>query len=176
MTRIVCSRCQESVYNILIEGPDGSTQRVPLVIRINVGQPPDTGGTFDLNGKNLRVPSFVRAMMLTPIARLELCVKCFSEVFGVPCVTATEDPMYDTKAEAAQRVFNDAYHDERVPLAERANLIHARALLSFGIAWGDTTIDSIPDSLRTKEGAAEMVEGIGTTAPDAAPDAALAAP
>lgn len=153
LNRIACTRCQASVYSCMIEGPDGSAERVPLVIRLNVGKPADTGADMDLNGPNLRIPSVLRAMMQTPLARIELCVKCFAEVFQLPLVTATEDPMYDVESEAAQAVLNQAYFDESRPMTERANLVHTRALHALAVGWGKATAKDLPSAFRSRDAA-----------------------
>lgn len=67
--------------------------RVPLSVYIVAGQPDDTGPQLDLNADGVRVPSFLRALTSLPIARAELCVRCIAEVFALPLLLASEDPM-----------------------------------------------------------------------------------
>lgn len=88
ITRHYCSRCQQSIYNCIIEGV-----RVPLVVYLVAGQPEDTGPTIGLNDVGVKVPSVLRAIMSLPIARVELCVRCLAEVFALPLLAAADDPM-----------------------------------------------------------------------------------
>jgi hypothetical protein len=76
------------VYNCIIDGV-----RVPLVIYMVAGQPDDTGPNLGLNDEGVKVPSFLRALMSLPIARVEWCVRCFAEVFALPLLLAADDPM-----------------------------------------------------------------------------------
>lgn len=144
LTRIACTRCKESVYNCIIDGPNGP-ERVPLAVRLNVGQPDDTGGALDVIAANIRVPSIVRSLLLTPIARIELCVKCFGEVFGLPLVTAEEDPMYsDAVFDWHQAINAQFYPNDAIPLVERFHHIHARALHSLAVGWGEAAAEDLP--------------------------------
>jgi hypothetical protein len=80
--RMYCTNCGESVYNKMIDGV-----RVPLVVYMVVGQPPDTGPAVDLDvGSPVKVPSFIREIMQTPVARVEFCVPCFAKIFGLKLV------------------------------------------------------------------------------------------
>lgn len=88
LVRHYCSRCQQSIYNCIIDGV-----RVPMTIYLVAGQPDDTGDTLDLNADGVKVPSFIRALMSLPTARVELCVRCLAEVFALPLLAAGEDPM-----------------------------------------------------------------------------------
>lgn len=156
--RIVCTRCQESVYNCIVDG-----ERIPIVVRMNAGKPSDTGPELNLNAANVRVPSFIRSLMQTPVARIELCVKCFAEVLGLPLVTAKEDPMYDITSEAAQNVFNRQFADESMPMSERANLVHTRALHALAVGWGEAAATDLPPAFRSKEEADFLLESMKTT-------------
>ena len=88
--RFYCYRCKQSVYNCFIEG-----QRVPLVAYIVVQQPDDTGPQFDAVAEGVKLPSAVRAIIGMPIPRVELCVKCFAELFSLPNVAAADDPVVE---------------------------------------------------------------------------------
>lgn len=134
LQRIACTRCKESVYNCFVDGPHGTTTRVPLVVRITLGQPGDTGLPVDINGPDVRVPSVVRSLMMTPIARIELCVKCFAELFGLDLVSAAEDTMYDSTIQKEYQWLRDHFFfDESVPAIERHHLMHARALHAVAV-------------------------------------------
>lgn len=153
--RIICTRCRQSVFNCEIEGPLGP-ERVPYFVRLNMGRPPDTG-TFDMNGPNVRVPSVVRELDASPRATLELCVKCFAEVFRLPVVTAEEDPMVMGDMAALRRQFADEYQDESKPLSERLPEQHVRALHAIDVGWEFASPDDLPEKYRppvVREGAA----------------------
>lgn len=135
--RIYCTRCGQSVYNCLIPGADGTPTRVPIVTRIVVGQPADTGPKVPLNDPQTRLTSFTRTVMLSPLARIELCEKCVSELFGWPLVTAAEDPMYDAElVPLEQRRAQRVLRDDSIPLSERMQSVHMRSLQAPAVAWG----------------------------------------
>lgn len=148
MNRIACSRCTKSVFNCEIEGPDGKQHRLPFVIRINTGQPDDTGPDIDLLDPNLRMPSFLRALQMTPMARIELCVACFAEVFGLPLVAPDEDPMLEPGVEEFQRKEGERFLDRNTPKVERFARIHARALHALHVGWGEKAVGDLPADLR----------------------------
>lgn len=121
-TRIYCTRCQESVYNTVVDG-----QRIPIVLRLNVGQPADTGPRLDCNGEGVKLPSFVRSLMQTPLPRVELCMACVAAVFHTPLVTAAEDPHYDRDRDGTPDVLQlkaDKSHVEQLA-AMHAHSLHA---------------------------------------------------
>jgi hypothetical protein len=131
--RMYCSNCGESVYNKMINGV-----RVPLVIYMVVGQPPDTGPNIDLDiGSPVKVPSFIREIMQTPVPRVEWCVPCFAAIFGLKLVTADEDPMY-SKAQAAENAatFSAVQQDDTLPAVEKSKQIHARTLTAIQVGRG----------------------------------------
>lgn len=133
LTRNYCTGCKESIYNCVVDGV-----RVPLLVRITVGQPSDTGPALDINGPGVQVPSFLREIMQTPLARMELCVKCAAKAFGVPLVTAAEDPLYDANLDG----IPDAKQvDATLPMVEQLHRHHARTLQAIYIGRGD------PDAL-----------------------------
>jgi hypothetical protein len=131
--RMYCTNCGESVYNKTIDG-----ERVPLVIYMVVGQPPDTGPAVDLDvGSPVKVPSFVREIMQTPVARVEFCVPCFAAIFGLTLVTADDDPMYSS-AQAAENTasYNAVQLDDSIPAVEKSQQIHARTLTAIQVGRG----------------------------------------
>jgi hypothetical protein len=89
--RFYCARCAESVFNCIIDGV-----RIPIVLQFNVGQAPDTGPPLGINDAGVKLPSWIREMMQlhVPSANGNLCMKCVAEVFGTPCLTPDEDPMF----------------------------------------------------------------------------------
>ena len=134
LVRMYCSNCKTSIFNCIIEGV-----RVPLVLYFVVGQAADTGPLLDVNAPGVRVPSFVRELMQphVPTARVELCIKCVAEIFGVALVTAAEDPMYSTEQAAATKagievVVQDAEIDEVHTTAK----VMARPLLAIKVGRG----------------------------------------
>lgn len=138
LSRHYCTRCKKSIYNVEIEG-----QRVPLVVYFVVGQPADTGDPLDVNANGVKVPSFIRELMATPAGtqRVELCVPCVAEVFGVALVTAEEDPMYDSN--------NDRIPDARqiaqgVDQVEAFHRLHFRALHAVKVGQGRATVGELP--------------------------------
>lgn len=134
--RAHCSRCGESVYNCLIDGI-----RVPILTYIVMGQPADTGPAVDLDrGSPVKVPSVMRELMRTPVARVELCVACFADVFGLALVTADEDPLFDadldgvpdvSRLDAKERAAFNA-----LPAVEQARAMHSRALEAVRVGRG----------------------------------------
>jgi hypothetical protein len=131
--RMYCTNCGESVYNKMIDG-----ERVPLVIYMVVGQPPDTGPNVDLDiGSPVKVPSFIREITQTPVQRVEFCVPCFAQIFGLKLVTADEDPMYSkAQADENRETYNAVQMDESLPAVERSKQIHARTLTAIQVGRG----------------------------------------
>lgn len=74
-TRIPCSACGESIWLATIER-DGVPVRVPIVVRIIMGQLPNSGDPVDVSA--VAVPQIVRDVMALPIARVNLCIPCFA--------------------------------------------------------------------------------------------------
>jgi hypothetical protein len=137
-----CANCQNSVYNTMIDGV-----RVPLVFYMVVGQPADTGPPLGINDPGVKIPSFVRALMLphVPVARAELCMNCVSLIFGVPLLTAEEDPMYSAEQEAetkadVQPVIEDKAIDEVTTTAK----IMERPLLALKVGRGAEKAPKLP--------------------------------
>jgi hypothetical protein len=152
LNRVSCTRCKESIYNCMIEGPDGQQHRVPWLLRLIGGQPDDTGAPLDVLAPNIRVPSFVRALVLSPLGRIELCVKCVVEVFGVPAVTASEDPMYgQDNSDNTNDVFDlyreieKFFRDQSVPMVDRHHRANNRAIHALAVGWGEAHPDDLPE-------------------------------
>lgn len=148
LQRIACTRCGQSVFNVMVTGPDGAPHRVPLVTRITCGQPEDTGGPFDVNDPQVRLPSFIRELMHTPLPRMELCVSCVAAVFGLPLVTWGEDPMAISVAEHTKMLTDLGMNDETVAKTERFTRMHTRALAAFKIGWGEEAVSDLPVEYR----------------------------
>lgn len=135
ISRHYCSRCGNSVYNCMIDG-----QRVPIALYFVVGQPPDTGDQVDVNA--LPVPSFVRELLAVPVSRAELCMKCVSEVFGVPCVLAKDDPMYDVNNDKIPDALQ--LMDPDMSQVERSKRMHMRALHAIKVGRGVASPADLP--------------------------------
>lgn len=148
LMRIACTRCQQSVYNCEIEGPDGQQYRVPIVTRINQGQPDDTGARIAINDPNIRLTSFTRANMLTPVPKLELCEKCLSEVMGWPLLAPREDPMFNEGVPELHRLLEEEFRDQERPMVERACIIATRALHAIAVAWNEASPADLPPELQ----------------------------
>ena len=163
LNRIACTRCQQSVFNCEIEGADGQLYRVPLVTRINQGQPADTGTPVPLDDPNIRMTSFTRANMLTPVPSIELCEKCLSEVMGWPLVSATEDPMYNDGMPELQKLIDAEYRDESRPMVERASVAATRPLHAIAVAWGDAAPGDLPLELQPVARETQLAAGGAVT-------------
>lgn len=74
-TRIPCSKCGQSIWLTTIQR-DGADVRVPIVVRIIMGQLPNSGDPVDVSA--VPVPQVVRDIMALPIARVNLCIPCFA--------------------------------------------------------------------------------------------------
>lgn len=140
LNRQYCTRCKESVFNRLIDGV-----RVPLVFYFVVGIPDDVG-EVDINAPGLKVPSFVREIMQTALPRIELCMQCVAEVFGVALVTAAEDEMYD----ANNNKIADALElgDANLPKVEMFARMHHRVLHAIAVGQGRATVEDLPPEYR----------------------------
>lgn len=163
LARISCTRCGQSVFNCMIEGPDGQPYRVPIATRINQGQPADTGAPVPLDDEQVRMTSFTRANLLTPLPRIELCEKCLSEVMGWPLVTATEDPMYGEGVPALYKLIEEEFRDETRPMADRAIVMHTRALHAIGVAWDEARPEDLPAELQPAPKDARLLPGAPAT-------------
>lgn len=146
LNRMYCSNCKNSVYNTMIDGV-----RIPLVFYMVIGQPADTGPPLGINDPGVKLPSFVRAMMLphVPVARAELCMNCVAEVFGVKLVTAQEDPMYSAEQEAeakaeVQPIIDDKAIDEVTTTAK----IMERPLLAIKVGRGAERAPKRPKAMK----------------------------
>lgn len=142
LSRMYCSNCKISIYNCMVDDV-----RIPLVFYMVVGQPGDTGPPLGINDPGVKLPSFVRAMMLphVPAARAELCMNCVAEVFGVKLVTADEDPMYSAEQEEAtkaevQPVIEDKSIDEVTTTAK----VMERPLLALKVGRGANKAPKLP--------------------------------
>lgn len=137
-----CSNCKRSIYNVLIDGV-----RTPLVLYFVVGQPPDTGPPLGVNDPGVKLPSFVRAMMLphVPAARAELCMECVGEFFGVKLVTAEEDPMYSAAQEAVTKVEVEAVvQDREIDEVNTTAKVMERPLLALKVGRGAVKAPKLP--------------------------------
>lgn len=85
-TRIPCSACGQSIWLTTIER-DGQAVRVPIVVRIIMGQLPNSGEPVDVNA--VPVPQLVRDIMALPVARVNLCVPCFTTLLKLKPVAPT---------------------------------------------------------------------------------------
>lgn len=142
-TRIICTRCKQSVYNCMIDGV-----RVPIVHRMNLGQPADTGPTLAINDPGVKLTSYTRSMMQTSVARIELCEKCFADVLGLPLLTADADPMFDEDQVAAQQAINRVRDQEGVSYADAFHAMHTRAIHAFAVGWGEASVDDLAGLFR----------------------------
>lgn len=138
MSRYHCSRCKESIFNCLIDD-----KRIPLVFYMVVGQIPDAVEDLDVNAEGVKVPSFIREMMATPggTQRIDLCIKCLAEVFGLDLVAAADDPMYDSN--------NDKIPDARqlaagVGQVEAWHRLHVRPLHAIMVGQGRAQVSDLP--------------------------------
>lgn len=137
-----CSNCKSSVYNTMIDGV-----RIPLVFYMVVGQPPDTGPPLGINDPGVKLPSFVRAMMLphVPVARAELCMNCVAEVFGVPLLTAQDDPLYSREQEAETKIEVDAVvQDKTIDEVTTTAKVMERPLLALKVGRGAEKAPKLP--------------------------------
>ncbi|MEX1185328.1 MAG: hypothetical protein WEA80_01905 [Gemmatimonadaceae bacterium] len=111
--------------------------RVPLVAYMVVGQPEDTGPVIDATDPNVKLPSFVRAIMNTPVARVEWCMKCLADVFGLALVTPAEDPLYSDEQVGEERKMIEALQaDLDVSSVDRAKQVYARTMTAIKVGRG----------------------------------------
>lgn len=158
LTRISCSRCGQSVFNCMIDGADGQPHRVPVVTRINAGQPEDTGPLLDVYDPNIRMTSFTREFMQSRVARIELCEACLSEFMGWPLVSASEDPMFvSARANSkVQRAVDEVFDDPSIDKTARFNLMHARAFHAAHVAWNEAAPEDLQVALQPKDDTPEL--------------------
>lgn len=142
LNRMYCSNCKRSIYNVLIDGV-----RIPLVLYFVVGQPSDTGPPLGINDPGVKLPSFVRAMMLphVPAARAELCMECVAEFFGVKLVTAEEDPMYSAEQEAVTKTEVEAVvQNKEINQVDTTAKVMERPLLALKVGRGAKKAPKLP--------------------------------
>lgn len=142
LNRMYCSNCKNSVYNTMIDGV-----RIPLVLYFVVGQPEDTGPLLGINDPGVKLPSFIRAMLLphVPVARAELCMVCVAEIFGVQLVTAGEDPMYSAEQERLTRLEVQAVVEDReVNEVDTTAKVMERPLLALKVGRGAEVAPALP--------------------------------
>ena len=151
-----CSSCKNSIFNTFV-GKDGKRAndgdpdavRVPLIFYFVVGQAADTGPPLGINDPGVKLPSFVRAMMLphVPVARVELCMICVSEVFGVPLLTAEEDPLYSAEQESETKVEVEAVvQNAEIDEVATAAKVMERPLLALKVGRGAEKAPPLPRS------------------------------
>lgn len=125
-----CHRCGYSVYDTFIDGV-----RVPGVFYFVVGQPHDTGAEIDW--RDVPVPEWVRAVVQLPESRVELCIGCLLEVFGLY-------PDGPRRGEFEQRVLEQVAVEQRYgrqpdgtpgPDAARPHSHRMREERERAIAW-----------------------------------------
>lgn len=138
-SRHYCSRCKQSVYNCMIDGV-----RVPLVLYFVVGQPGDTGPAVGLNDPGVKVPSFVRALMESDVARAELCMACAGEVFGVPAMTWDLDPALDANGNAIPDIEELRAQRATLGEVEYFKRLHARVFDAITNGRGPNAVLATP--------------------------------
>jgi hypothetical protein len=142
ISRMYCSRCETSIYNVLVDG-----LRVPLVLYFVVGQPEDTGPALDVNGDGVRLPAFVREIMHdhVRIKRAELCMNCVAEIFGTPLVTAADDDMYSVEQVAETRVAVQALDDPAIAQVTRSAAALDRVFQGILVGRGAEVAPALPE-------------------------------
>lgn len=148
MNAIICTRCKQSCYNTMAEGPDGQEHRLPIYWRLIAGIVP--GESVDFLDPNLRMTSVARAMHMTPLGRHEYCDSCLSELFGMPQLTPSEDPMVEEGVlELQQRIDREVLpkiKEER----DRLHTMHVRSMHAIQVARGVATPADLPDEFRPR--------------------------
>lgn len=142
LTRHYCTRCERSIYNVEIDG-----KRIPLVIQMVIGQPTDTGAPLEVNGDGVKLPSFIREIMHLPegLQRVELCVPCFAEIFGIPCVTAAEDEMWIPPSELPpDSPLRTITPDPEVSRVSAMSALYKRTLHAVEVGRGEKTVADLP--------------------------------
>jgi hypothetical protein len=148
-SRFYCSKCKQSIYNVLTDGV-----RVPIVAQIVFGQPEDTGPPLDINGPGVKVPSAVREVMQphVPIKRLELCNNCFAETFGLKLVTAQDDPMYSVEqADETKKVVLAAIEDPDVDAVSTQAVAMERVILAAKVGRGEGKAPALPKPVKVSK-------------------------
>lgn len=135
MTRHYCSRCKRSIYNT----------GVPLVVQLIIGQPEDTGEPFDLEAPTSKVPSFIREIMQLPIARLEFCVPCLADTFGLKVETPDSDPMFSPEQRDENASTYSAIRSKHeIDAVEKHAQLAARTLLAIKVGRGAEKPPKLP--------------------------------
>lgn len=146
LNRMYCSNCKTSIYNVMVDGV-----RVPYVFYFVVGQPPDTGPQLDVNAEGVKVPSFIRAILQAPVPRAELCMNCVADIFGVPLVTAKEDPMYsDEQFDENTQAIREVMQDESVDQVNTNAAIMERPLLAIKVGRGAVDAPALPPAKKVE--------------------------
>lgn len=70
-----CSNCEQSIWKCEIDG-----EPCPVVVRVIVGQLPNTGARVDLTEK--LKPEALREIAALPSPRANLCVRCANDLFA----------------------------------------------------------------------------------------------
>ena len=152
LNRMYCSSCGNSIYNTFVgsdgkrakEGDPGAV-RIPLVHYIVTGQPGDSGPILDRNGEGVRVTSFSREIAQTPVQRVEFCEICFAETFGLPLLTAQEDPMYSAQQqELTTRAIDAVVQDQNIDEVATSAKIMERPLLALKVGRGAEKAPKLP--------------------------------
>ena len=141
-----CFKCGDSVYNKIINGV-----RVPFVMYFIVAQPPDTGKRINPNrtGANaIPLPHFARELLnMSEFGggepRVEICMQCVSDIFGLPLVTADQDPMFDGDMDNipdVRQIKNDGEMDS----VARERIRLWRVFFAIALGRGTVTIDQLP--------------------------------
>jgi hypothetical protein len=142
LSRFYCTRCGISIYNRVIDGV-----RVPIVLQLNVGQIPDSGRPLGIVEPGVKLPAWIRELMSShiPIANINLCMVCVSEVFGTPLVEATEDPMYSVEqAEESIAVTRATVADPDIDEVNRGTIIFARTFDAIQVGRGAKKAPKLP--------------------------------
>jgi len=137
--------------------------RIPLVLYFVVGQPEDTGPPFGINDPGVKLPSFIRELMQphVPLKRVELCMVCAADIFGVELVTAQTDPMHsaEQQAESAQEAMV-TLQDNTLDAVTKDSTVLARSLLAVKVGRGAVPAPPLPPPAPVPE-----VEPVATPIP-----------
>lgn len=156
--RYHCDRCGESVYNCLIEGV-----RVPIVVYMVAGVIPDYPTPFDDSAPDVKMPQMVREMMDLPESRVEWCVACLAEVFGLRLVTAEEteaEAMTARSATPIAPVMESAPVLDAVPRVERSVIQKRRVMMSIAKDNGRTIPPLSDKAIPSVTEAATVVDAV----------------
>jgi hypothetical protein len=140
VTRHFCSNCKQSVYNCMIDGV-----RIPLIFYFVIGQGADTGPPLDVNGDGVKLPSFIREILLAPVPRVELCIACVVKIFGLDLHTGQTDPMYSREQEALSATkIRAVVEDTSVDEVNTHAIVMERTLLAFQVGRGAVPAPALP--------------------------------